>query len=202
MSIAELSKRAVSNEFVNAWSNVHCLMLEDVSMIHPQMFGGMSYRLCKGRREKFGCDPNLYVDPEHMFGRIPLVIMLGDFTQLAPIDERFRRVSLIMEPEDAWPEDAKAGQRAFHDGTTNVMFLRQTHRFKTWNPATSSYEECPVLPKLLAHMREPAERNKTPIRFGFRCDRCFARQARTTAPLLRLSSKGTKWPSLGTLCFV
>ena len=162
LGIAELSKRAVSRPFVDAWSSVHCLMLEEVSMIHPQMLGGISYRLCKGRQEKFGCDPNLYVDPEHMFGRIPLVIMLGDFMQLAPIDERFRRVSLIMEPEDAWPEDAKAGQRAFHDGTTHVVFLRQTHRFKTWNAATKSYEECPVLPKLLAHMREPVEPFTTP----------------------------------------
>ena len=70
-------------------------------MIHPQMVGGASYRLCKLRKGVTGCDPQLYQHPDHMFGRIPLVIMLGDFMQLAPIDrcgKISKRMSLIMEP--------------------------------------------------------------------------------------------------------
>ena len=31
-------------------------------------------------------EPNLYEYEEHMFGRIPIVVMLGDFMQLAVLE--------------------------------------------------------------------------------------------------------------------
>ena len=156
---------------INAWGNVHCLILEEISMVHPQMLGGTSYRLCKLRQNVTGCDPNLYQHPDHMFGRIPLVIMLGDFMQLAPIDSGgFSRMSLIMEPglgavdssvaydpaERAWSEDALAGQRVFFEGLTHTHFLTETHRFTSWDEDKGDYVKDEILPVLLEHMRTPA----------------------------------------------
>ena len=158
-SLSEVSQRP-TDECVDAWKDVHCLMLEEVSMIHPQMLAGMSYRLCKVRQKlhKWQSDPERYREPDHMFGRMPLVIMLGDFMQLAPIDRVYRRVSLIMPPKESWPEEFINGQRIFAESITHAVFLRETHRFKTWNSRLQAYEECPILPKLLEFMRNPEGR--------------------------------------------
>jgi ASC-1-like (ASCH) protein len=154
-ALSELGQ-APTASCVDAWKDVHCLMLEEVSMIHPQMLAGMSYRLCKIRQkvDRWKADPELY-ESDHMFGRMPLVIMLGDFMQLAPIDNVWRRVSLIMPPKDSWPEGIVNGQRIFANSITHAVFLRETHRFKTWNAELAKYEECPVLPRLLEYMRNP-----------------------------------------------
>ena len=162
MSHSEVSMNPTQG-VIDAWRDVHCLMLEEISMIHPQQLAGASYRLCKVRQklDRWQSNPELY-DSDHMFGRMPLVIMLGDFMQLAPIDLVRNRVSLIMPPKDSWPEMIVTGQRIFAEGITHSVFLRETHRFKSWNAETQKYEECPILPKLLEYMRNPAGRELPP----------------------------------------
>ena len=67
------------------WNRVQTLVIEEVSMVEPGMLAGSSYRMCRARRgARPWVDPNLYEHEDHMFGGIPLVIMLGDFMQLAP----------------------------------------------------------------------------------------------------------------------
>lgn len=149
-------------ECVDEWSNVRLLVLEEVSLISPQMLGGISYCLCKARKGFYGqhdsmspLDPQLYKDPNHSFGRIPLVVMLGDFMQLAPIEEGKDRISILMEPKPSWTQESKSGQEMFYQCTTDVVELVQTHRFDKWDAAAGEYKTCPILPPLLSYMRDP-----------------------------------------------
>ena len=82
-------ERGVTQAGAADWRGVECLIIEEVGMVDPAMFAGMSYRLCLLMRFwKRWLDPQLYQDSRHMFGGVPIVIMLGDFMQLAPIDRQ------------------------------------------------------------------------------------------------------------------
>ena len=144
----------VSEGLKSRWAPVECLVIEEVSLVSPAMFGGISYRVGLARQH-LGCDPNLYATREHSFGGIPIVIMLGDFMQLAPFENKVR-MSLVMEPRDKWRPHALAGRKLFWEALTHVMFLRKTHRFV--DRATTPPTPCPVLPDLLAYMRDPRGR--------------------------------------------
>ena len=115
-------------------------------MVSPKLLGVLSYRICWARRQKLGSRPDLYTQPGCAVGSIPLVILLGDFMQLAPLQNGARK-SLLKKPE--LPKKAKARRwlrpygKAFDDGfaeemngyelfwtcLTHVMFLQGTHRF-------------------------------------------------------------------------
>ena len=86
--------QSVNDSLEDLWTSVECLIIEELSLISPPMYGGVSFRVCMARRHS-GAEPSLYTTREHSFGRIPLVIVLGDFMQLAPLDGRVR-MSLIM----------------------------------------------------------------------------------------------------------
>ena len=63
------------------------LFLEEVSLISPCMLAGISYRLCKIRKAmRPWPEPDLCEHEEHMFGGIPIVVMLGDFMQLGALE--------------------------------------------------------------------------------------------------------------------
>ena len=146
---------------INDWGNVRLLILEEVSLISPQMLGGISYRLCKARRgfyDRHGeaaLDPEQYTHKMHSFGRIPLVILLGDFMQLAPIGEGKKRISLLMEPNSSWTEESKLGKTMFEGCVTDVVELVQTHRFDKWDEDAKAFRTCPILPSLLSYIRNP-----------------------------------------------
>jgi hypothetical protein len=66
-----------------AWMPVKAVFLEEGSMISLAMLAGISYRLCRARC--FGrpwLDHRLYEDDQHMYGGMPIVVLLGDFMQL------------------------------------------------------------------------------------------------------------------------
>ena len=67
-----------------SWAPVKALFFAEVSMISPCMLAGISYRLWRARKCLWPwLDPRLYEDEDHMFGGMPIVVMLGDFMQLA-----------------------------------------------------------------------------------------------------------------------
>lgn len=147
--------RGVTPELCARWCDVKCLILEEISMMSPMMLAAISYRLCLARCGRHvGITPALYTDRAHCFGGIPIVVMLGDFMQLAPLGEEGGRMSLLMEPRAKCAAETRAGLHLFRQALTHVMFLRTTHRFV--DRSVEPHKACPVLPRLLAYMRSPA----------------------------------------------
>ena len=69
----------------NIWEHLRCLILEEVSMMSPQLYNMVAYRAFLGRREAWEVDECDYDKQHAAFGRMPIVIHLGDFLQLKPI---------------------------------------------------------------------------------------------------------------------
>ena len=65
------------------WGNLHCLVLEEVSMIGPDLYNVLLYRSFHGRRARWNA--RTHDKLQGAFGRMPLVIHLGDFLQKKPI---------------------------------------------------------------------------------------------------------------------
>ena len=152
-------------------------------MVSPKLLGALSYRSCWARRgEKHGARPDLYTQPGFAFGGVPLVIFLGDFMQLAPLQNGGRK-SLLKQPE--LPKLNKPKRRlgprakAFDDGfaeelngydmfwncLTHVMFLEGTHRFVDRSkkppvpcPIFSQSSEQKPAEGLFEYMRDPRGR--------------------------------------------
>ena len=66
------------------WANTYLLVIEEVSMISPELFNMLLYRSFWGRKESWQVPEHLYNTVRGAFGRMPIVIMLGDFLQLRP----------------------------------------------------------------------------------------------------------------------
>ena len=52
----------VSGTLKDRWSDVEALIVEEVSMVSPQMLGALSYRTCWARRDSLGARPDLYTN--------------------------------------------------------------------------------------------------------------------------------------------
>ena len=79
------------------WEAVRCLILEEVSMIPPTVYNMLAWRSYLGRKAMWGAEEREYDQVGGVFGRMPLVIHLGDFLQLKPTGGR---VSLISSFEE------------------------------------------------------------------------------------------------------
>ena len=66
------------------WEPVRCLVLEEVSMISPSLYNMLAFRSYLGRKAMWGAEEREYDQVGGVFGRMPLVIHLGDFLQLKP----------------------------------------------------------------------------------------------------------------------
>ena len=153
MQLKSLSK-GVTSELCARWCDVKCLILEEISMMSPMMLAAISYRLCLARASNHaGANPALYSDAAYCFGGIPIVVMLGDFMQLAPLGEEGGRMSLLMPPRQNPGAETLGGLRLFREALTHVMFLRTTHRFV--DRSVEPPRPCPILPRLLEYMRSP-----------------------------------------------
>ena len=138
-------KQAPSQDCKVAWDPVKALFLEEVSMISPAMLACISYRLCRARKDsRPWLDEALYECDEHMYGGLPIVVLLGDFMQLGAMERGLGRVSLVMKPKSSWYDECFAGRRIFWDGLTHVVLLREVHRF--WDKD---------MPDFLEYMRDP-----------------------------------------------
>ena len=127
LSLESLS-RGVTQSLKDDWRDVKVVFIEEVSMVLPRLLGAASFRVCMARRETHNCDPSLYAELGHLFGGIPLIILLGDFLQLAPFEYKMRK-SLLMPVSPKDVDEHLQGVRLFRDGVTDVIFLRKTFRF-------------------------------------------------------------------------
>ena len=81
----------------DTWETVRCLILEEVSMISPNLYNMLAFRSYLGRKAEWGAEEREYDQVGGAFGRMPIVIHLGDFLQLKPTGGK---VSLISSFEE------------------------------------------------------------------------------------------------------
>ena len=159
MTIRHLSGQKVDTpawrDFVSRMNELEAVIVEEVSMVPPELLGAASYRMCKARAARKGSDVNLYSEKGHMFGKVPIVMLLGDFYQLTPVAKWGPKISLLKRVE---PTDKNAhvrnGQRIFLDGVTHAMFLYETHRFVD---RKNHNRPCRFMPGFLETMRKGAK---------------------------------------------
>ena len=153
LKIKQLSGQKVNPDFVDRMNQLEAVIVDEVSTVQPALLGAASYRMCKARKAKHGCDVNLYSERGHMFGKVPIVMFLGDFYQLSPVSGKGPKSSLLKRVEDTdFNEHVRNGQRIFLDGVTHAMFLYETHRFK--DRLDPPHKPCPFMPGFLKTMRE------------------------------------------------
>ena len=85
LTIAKLSGQKVKDDFVDRMNELEAVIVEEVSMVPPKLLGAASLRMCKAREGKHGSHVGLYMERGHMFGKVPIVMFLGDFYQLGPV---------------------------------------------------------------------------------------------------------------------
>ena len=66
------------------WAHLRMLVVEEVSMISPALYNMLLYRSFHGRSRAWEVSESMYDKPSGAFGRMPIVIHLGDFLQLKP----------------------------------------------------------------------------------------------------------------------
>ena len=122
------------------WNNVRVLIIEEVSMVSAAAYNMLDFRSMCGRSRDFDVSEATYKKPHHQFGRIPIVIHLGDFLQLSPTAS----IGLIQDV-NAKNEDGsykytepptleiQNAIRVFRN-VPHVFELRGTKRFKVGDP--------------------------------------------------------------------
>ena len=66
------------------WGCVRVFVIEEVSMVAASWYNMPDVRSMHGRSKTHDVYETTYKQSEHHFGRVPIVIHLGDFLQLSP----------------------------------------------------------------------------------------------------------------------
>ena len=66
------------------WSSVRVLVVEEISMVSALLYNMLDFRAMIGRGAMFKVTAHTYTRTGHAFGRVPIVLHLGDFFQLRP----------------------------------------------------------------------------------------------------------------------
>ena len=168
ISVEGLQPTVAQQEFLNdTWGHVVALIIEEISMIPARLLWALSVRVCHGRQALSACEPDLAHIIDHMFGKIPIVFLLGDFLQLKPTgalsladDLKLIKKKNKEAREEALKKRKRTGElrtkdkvhvtkavedaHKLFDAIPHVFELHNTKRFK---PADGP------LPQILAHMR-------------------------------------------------
>jgi hypothetical protein len=72
------------NVLTRVWNEVRVLIIEEVSMVAAALYNMLDVRSIHGRSKLYDVSQHSYKQPHHHFGRVPIVIHLGDFLQLSP----------------------------------------------------------------------------------------------------------------------
>ena len=85
LTIAKLYGQKVTDDFIERMDDLQAVIVEEVSMVPPALLGAASIRMCKARKVRHGSDVDLYMTRGQMFGKVPIVMFLGDFYQRGPV---------------------------------------------------------------------------------------------------------------------
>ena len=122
------------------WDQVRVLVIEECSMVAAAWYNMLDVRSMHGRSKTHDVYETTYKQPQHHFGRIPIVIHLGDFLQLSPT----ANISLIQDVNEKnddgtykFPEppslEIQHAIKVF-GSIPHVFELRGTKRFKVGDP--------------------------------------------------------------------
>ena len=121
------------------WNAVRVLGVEEISMVSALLYNMLDFRAMLGRRLVFGVDPSNYSQTGCAFGRVPIVLHLGDFFQLRPTAQLSLLDDLDAKDECGnWkysdvPAEVQNAQKVFSE-IPDVFELRGTMRFKAGDP--------------------------------------------------------------------
>lgn len=121
------------------WSSVRVLVVEEISMVSALLYNMLDFRAMLGRCALFKVTPQTYTRTGHAFGRVPIVLHLGDFFQLRPTAQLSLLDDLDAKDEDGnnmytdVPAEVQHAQKLF-GSIPDVFELRGTMRFKQGDP--------------------------------------------------------------------
>ena len=129
------------------WADKRLLVLEEISMISPALYNMILYRSFWGRKAAWNVEENIYNTVTGAFGRMPLVIMLGDSLQLQPTNSPslLDDLNLVQSTsEKSFPAEHQRAQRLFLQ-TAACYQLTESNRFRG----------DPQMQEMLSFMRSP-----------------------------------------------
>ena len=139
----------------NIWCDLKLFVIEEVSMVSPNLYNMLLYRAFQARRAQCNLQEANYQKPCCAFGRVPIVIYLGDFLQLKPTGSGRSLLSDLRQMAAA--DSRKEGPPVEHQQVMNSFCntklcfeLQATNRFKD-----------PRLADLMNFMRKP-KKGKVP----------------------------------------
>ena len=121
------------------WNSVRVLIIEEISMVAAMLYNMLDFRAMLGRRVTFKVDPQTYSKVGCAFGRVPIVVHLGDFYQLRPtaqlslLDDLDRKDEYGQPVYRDVPSEVQHAQKLFA-AIPDVFELRGTMRFKAQDP--------------------------------------------------------------------
>ena len=121
------------------WSKVQVLIVEEISMVSALLYNMLDFRAMLGRSVVFGVDSSSYTRTGCAFGRVPIVLHLGDFFQLRPTAQLSLLDNLnAVDEQGHWkhaevPAEVQHAQKVFAE-IPDVFELRGTMRFKRGDP--------------------------------------------------------------------
>jgi hypothetical protein len=134
---------------VRRWDPVRCFVIEETSMISPGMYNMLLYRSFHGRSQRWEVGEAEYDKLKGAFGRMPIVIHLGDFLQLKPTGCGLSLIATLKDME-ASGEDIPAEYQS-----AMKLFCRTPLCFEL--QASNRFKE-PRLRELMNFMRDPSKR--------------------------------------------
>ena len=104
-------------------------------MVSPNLFNMLLYRSWHGRRKQFQVPELDYMKAASAFGRMPIVIYLGDFLQLKPTGTGLSLLSDLrtlagLDRAEKLPAEHQQAMKFFCD-TALCFELKASDRFKT-----------------------------------------------------------------------
>ena len=83
-TVDKMKTKGKTTALKRMWAERRVLILEEVSMIGAPLYNMLLYRAWAGRAELWEVPFESWAHPDALFGRMPIVIHLGDFLQLKP----------------------------------------------------------------------------------------------------------------------
>ena len=130
------------------WNSRRLLVLEEISMVSATLYNMLLFRSFLGRAETWEVQEVDYGHLAGAFGRMPIVIHLGDFLQLTPT----AGISLLADLRAMEASDMRDVPAEFQEAMN--LFCRTPFCFELL--ASNRFKE-PKLRELMAFIRDPAE---------------------------------------------
>ena len=121
-------------------------------MVPPSWWNMLLFRGCHGRARRWGVDVTRYDMPGNAFGRVPIVIKLGDFLQKKPVGSKISlvtdvsRLSVEVQQKLELPVEAQQSMKLFVS-TPHVFEFLESNRFKDERlKSFMAYMRAPTVP--------------------------------------------------------